>query len=643
MTLCSLCKTIPPKFFSSARNDQCTVEHHPNLVALEKSVEAGCRMCAIVYNAIQRRVKDGKIYSTMDGKPVDLSQQINLRSTKFGAQSVCLGWADVGSMRGIEVPHDWDDVTVYDCKPELGMASDLKYQSDTVRWWLENCWGKHAECRKNHDASYLPTRLIDVESSDPNLVRLVVTAQESIDDPRYIASSHCWGLNMPELAKTVTSNFNKHTESIPLSDLSRTFIDFIRISRDIGVRYVWIDSLCIIQDSYEDWTVEAAQMAAVYSNAYVTVAASSSSDGTGGCRKGDASDSFFGPADLKWDEEDESGNRKTRTIRVFAKPEGHAVTSLSQDPLVSRGWTLQERELSPRVVHYSKDTIRWECACQKATLEFPWSDSLSFNNALRAFDQGQLQPQGTEGWYSDEAVRKNSFVWFEVVERYTKRSLTKQTDILPAVSGIARYFSKEIGDKYHAGLFESHGVIALIWRIAAKSKDKRSRHSEYLAPTWSWASVKGPAEWWWTLKQHKPEPVGHTFTPQILEMSTVPAGDDPFSILKGGTLRLKGLLVPVGAMWREQDRLEHDQRSIIAIQADGQMTKVGTITFDIPEEACQVLFCFACRRESQFGWIDALGLTQTGQGTLQFKRVGLVRSKEKSWWEKAVTAEISII
>ncbi|KAM0431385.1 hypothetical protein ACHAPT_005362 [Fusarium lateritium] len=643
MSLCNFCKTIPPKFFSSARNDQCTVEHHPNIAALEKSAAGGCRMCAVLYDAMQRRAKDGQLYSAIFEKPVDPSKQINLRSTKFGEQWACVDWADVGCIRGIEVPEDWDDIAVYGCKPELGMASSLKYQSDTVKWWLENCWGNHAGCRKNHDASYLPTRLIDVESSAPSLVRLVVTAEESIDDPRYIASSHCWGLNMPASAKTITSNLKQHTESISLSDLSHTFVDFITISRNIGVRYVWIDSLCIIQDSYEDWTIEASQMAAVYSNAYVTVAASSSSDGTGGCRIGDASTSFFGPADLTWDEEDESENTKSRTVRVFAKPANHAVTSLSQDPLLSRGWTLQERELSPRVIHYSRDTIRWECVCQKATLEFPWSDGLSFNNALRAFDQGQLQPQGTEGWYSNEAARKNSFVWFEVVERYTKRSLTKQTDILPAVSGIARYFSKEIGDKYHAGLFESHGVIGLIWKIQDGSKDKRTRHHEYLAPSWSWASIKGPAEWWWTLKQNKNEAVDHTFTPQILKMSTVLVGDDPFGILKGGILKIKGLLVTVGAIWRDEDDLKPDQRSIMAIQANGELSKVGFITFDVPEEACQALVCLACRRESQFGWIDALGLVPAVPGTLQFKRVGLVRSKDKSWWDKAITAEISIV
>lgn len=278
-------------------------------------------MCAVLFDAVQRRAKDGRIYSGLDEKPLHFPQQINLRSTKFGEQSACLGWADVGSMRGIEIPKDWDDVAVYGCKPELGMASGLKYQSDTVKWWLENCWGNHVECRKNHDASYLPTRLVDVESSDADLVRLIVTAEESISDQRYIASSHCWGLNMPESAKTVTCNFKQHTQSIPLSDLSRTFVDFVTISRKIGVRYIWIDPLCIIQDSYEDWTVEAAQVAAVHSNAYVTVAASSSSDGTGGCRKGDASESFFGPADLTWDEEDESGNRRAAQCVSLPNPQ----------------------------------------------------------------------------------------------------------------------------------------------------------------------------------------------------------------------------------------------------------------------------------------------------------------------------------
>ncbi|KAF5008125.1 hypothetical protein FDECE_5609, partial [Fusarium decemcellulare] len=375
MTLCHLCRSIPSKFFSSARNDQCTVDHREDVAALELSAVEGCAMCLVLRDALQRRAKDGQLYDSMNGKPVDPTEQIHLRSTKFGEQWVCVGWSDVGNIRGMDVPQDWDDIAIYGQETKVGMGCDPKQQANTLK-------------------CYVPTRLVDVESSDPNFVRLVITSKELMNDKRYIAASHCWGLNMPASAKTLTSSLEQHTKQVSLQALSRTFVNFIEISRNIGIRYVWIDSLCIIQDSHQDWVTEAAQMAAVYSKAYVTLSASSSADGNGGCRVGDPLDAHFGPVDLTWDQVGESEKTKSRTIRVFSKPKGQAVNVLMQDPLVKRGWTLQERELSPRVAHYSTDTIRWECISNKATLEYPWKDTLPFNNALRAFDLGQLRPQG---------------------------------------------------------------------------------------------------------------------------------------------------------------------------------------------------------------------------------------------------------
>jgi hypothetical protein len=393
--------------------------------------------------------------------------------------------------------------------------------------------------------------------------------------------------------------------------------------------------------------IEAAQMAAVYSNAYVTLAASSSSDGSGGCRLGGPDEVHFGPVDLKFDEIDESGRTTHRAIRVFSKPVGHSVNALRQDPLVTRGWTLQERELSPKVAHYSKDTIRWECVSQRATLDYPWSDSLPFDGSLRTFDKNQLTWQSTSNWYTDDNVRKNGCVWFEVIERYTKRSLTRQSDVLPAISGIARHFCAKTGDKYHAGLLESHGVTGLIWSIQGEwnnEKNKSSRPEEYLAPSWSWASVKGSAVWYWTLKRTEdPEPVDHSFTPEILEISTVPASSDSFSHVKGGVVKMKGLLVLAAALWRDGDNLQQDQRSVLVMKPEQRLEMVGTIKFDVPSEAHQVIFCLACRRDSTHGWIDALGLVMTGRNQMEFKRVGLIRSKEKWWWDKASTVEITII
>ncbi|KAL4721798.1 hypothetical protein ACLX1H_011292 [Fusarium chlamydosporum] len=297
------------------------------------------------------------------------------------------------------------------------------------------------------------------------------------------------------------------------------------------------------------------------------------------------------------------------------------------------------------MAHYSKDTIRWECVSQRATLEYPWGGSLPFDRALRTFDKNQLTWQSTGNWYTDVNVRKNSFVWFEVIERYTKRLLTKQSDVLPVISGITQHFCDKTGDKYHAALLESHGVIGLIWRTQWNDeKNKRSRAERYLAPSWSWASVKGSVMWNRPVNgAENPQPVDHSFTPEILAISTVLASSDPFGLIKGGGVKMKGLLVSAATLWRDGDNLQQYERSVLVIQPEQHLTMVGTIKLDAPSEAHRIIFCLACRRCRTYGWIDALGIVLPGRNQMEFKRVGLVRSKKKWWWDKAPTVEITIV
>lgn len=163
------------------------------------------------------------------------------------------------------------------------------------------------DCSVFNASSYLPTRLIDIGShaQDP---RLTLTHDVEVTDPRYLALSHCWGTTMPQSATTTLATMAERLERIPLDSLPRTFVDFTRIARNLGVQYVWIDSMCIIQDSREDWEKEAAQMASVYSNAYCTIAASGSKNGNAGCRT-DPEAVQHGPVTLELSKFDEDGNK----------------------------------------------------------------------------------------------------------------------------------------------------------------------------------------------------------------------------------------------------------------------------------------------------------------------------------------------
>lgn len=170
---------------------------------------------------------------------------------------------------------------------------------------------------------------------------------------------------MPEAAKTNESTLLEHTKRINQACLPQTFKDFIEIARRLRIGHVWIDSLCIIQDSKPDWELNSGQMASVYSNAYLTIAASGSKDGTGGCGMVDEEMSY-GPVDIECDEtEQDSSTPLKRKFRVWSRSPFYVGQVIRDDPLSQRGWSMQERELSPRIVHYSKDNIRWNAASSR--------------------------------------------------------------------------------------------------------------------------------------------------------------------------------------------------------------------------------------------------------------------------------------
>lgn len=193
----------------------------------------------------------------------------------------------------------------------------------------------------------LPTRLVDVGSDSNAPIRLIQTNRKMED--RYIALSHCWGqLNDHQRFCTYDSNLDQRMADIPYEQLPATFRDAVRVTRALGVRYLWIDSLCIIQKNKEDWFKESAKMEDVFSNAYCTIAASSASSSLVG---------FLGQ------------RRPRDTIRVpspsglvyLAENIDDFATDVEKSILNSRGWVFQERALSRRTIYFTSKQIYWEC------------------------------------------------------------------------------------------------------------------------------------------------------------------------------------------------------------------------------------------------------------------------------------------
>ncbi|OAL45929.1 HET-domain-containing protein, partial [Pyrenochaeta sp. DS3sAY3a] len=316
-----------------------------------------------------------------------------------------------------------------------------------LKGWLDHCVENH-HCQHLTKTPVmqvpwfhqLPARILDVSCFDDSEdVRLAETA---FLDPKlpYIALSHVWGPNgIPDHTKLLKSNITQFHKRIPYSCLAKNFQDAINITRQLKLRYIWIDAICIIQDSTQDWKTESMKMASVYMNALLTVAIEDSPDSEGGCfRTVDFSKSL--PTMISIESTLSNGVTSTLIIpeEVDATVGGTVETGppeLQRSVLATRAWAYQERILSPRIIHFTNDTMIWECRTHYQGL---WNI---------------LTRDTCNGNFSD--CNRTSLLsrWYnEVVLEYSGRRLTHDEDKLPALAGLARLFHQLLGMPYHAGI-----------------------------------------------------------------------------------------------------------------------------------------------------------------------------------------------
>jgi heterokaryon incompatibility protein (HET) len=227
-----------------------------------------------------------------------------------------------------------------------------------TRWvqsMIQLCSSKHKLCPSAKE-SLLPKRTLSVRRL-PDGETSVKIQENKERKGRYNALSHCWGSS--QTCTTTSRMLEAYKNGIPWTKLPNTFRDAIIFSLDLGIDQIWIDALCIVQDDARDWDIESSKMADIYQNAFVTLAATTSSNGDGGC---------FSINHRPVREVELSDNRglvggSSITVRQKLKHWTFTVTNTSVQPypLLSRGWVFQERYLSPRVLHFCKEEMVWEC------------------------------------------------------------------------------------------------------------------------------------------------------------------------------------------------------------------------------------------------------------------------------------------
>ncbi|KAM0491081.1 hypothetical protein ACHAP8_010969 [Fusarium lateritium] len=349
---------------------------------------------------------------------------------------------------------------------------DPHKRQDMIKTWMSEC-DDHEICKASLPSTRtapLPTRVLDLtgsrdlpESGGDIIIKLRETKKDEIG--MYTALSYCWGRDTDLHFKTTHATLEAHKAGIDWSTLPLVHREAILTALYLGIRYIWIDSLCIIQDSLEDWQRESAMMGSVYSNAHFTIAATSSSSPDEG---------------LHWPyqgAETVDIHGETTSIRF----ETHLSIDASSEPLNNRGWTLQEAVLPSRLVCFGKEQWLWKCPSRYATEDGLIDGPRYIDNGLPQWPALAHEGPGEDG---------NNYLkhWYQLVINYSKRNLTYQTDKWNAIAGLVEMFKKETGYTYLAGIWQEDLAIGLMWESTTKGVVRESD----IAPSWSWLSVKGP-------------------------------------------------------------------------------------------------------------------------------------------------------
>ncbi|CAD6443154.1 0ff965df-c0aa-415f-8b85-65222d292d4c [Sclerotinia trifoliorum] len=534
MGICDMCLAIPLEPLLNKDIREFSHVHHLSVKNLETSATNGCNICALFHSAIASVPHRNEGHKTY----LKVNQQLVVSSPHRIFISYQVGRDGQSCLFDVETTDLYSSVLY----PRNQNITSL------VSSWISTCSHEHVYCNINYDTRFRPRRLIDVGKYGIS-PQLVEAEQGNDAFLRYLALTHCWGNKMPEAATTKNKTLRRRLVSIPFKTLPRTFRDAITFTRRLGLQYLWIDSLCIIQDSSQDWQQESAKMGKIYSHAYCTISAAAASN----CEEG----LFALHSELPLLPATSS------TPEVLFKISFPGWDSLfNKSTLIRRSWTLQERELSPRMLHFTKHTLLFECRearisdhnHQLNSNQWVLKSSLSryfLNSSVRCLDK--IHSGSVTSPHHDLVAEKYYELWRRMVQDYNSRQLTHRTDKFPALSGLALEFAYLLGDEYVAGLWRKDLVRGLCWKWSSNRTKKQS--AIHYGPSWSWAKMDVSITYGLIREDRVFEsrtnrgqfvhvPVDSRFSdPEILHVSIIPEGRDPRGTLISGRIYLRGQLL----------------------------------------------------------------------------------------------------
>ena len=449
----------------------------------------------------------------------------------------------------------------------LGTANTVRLKpsvrqvNHVVEGWLKKCEDEHSHLCAHWTVISLPTRVIDVTDEPPRLY------QSEGEGESYVCLSYCWGKD--ENLTTTKDTLSDRLSGIEWDEMPKTFQQAIKITRALNIQYLWIDALCIIQDDHDDWLRESSKMAEVYSGAYLTLCAQSSSGAQGGCMPSKVTQKCdprsFGEVGSNYPQVHQIdvnvGPNQIGTVHLRQKL-SHSVildeaTRSLPGPLLTRGWAYQERLLSNRLVHFTKNELVWECResmlCECGGISgdieiklgrgigttrrsnFHWAsmtiaamkfrkekallsqreendDDDDYYGLTGLYDEDNEDVNDNEDvkdnediedkWMSKETISSLNTAWHEAITGYSSLKLKKHTDRLPAVAGLAQRFEDAGLGRYLWGIWEYELPYDICWQYTGfrpwrqSFKPGMQSYEISSSPSWTWASVTGGVMWY---------------------------------------------------------------------------------------------------------------------------------------------------
>ncbi|KAF4344386.1 tol [Fusarium beomiforme] len=347
---------------------------------------------------------------------------------------------------------------------------------------VAGCTGDHGDRQFSGDENFP----IYISIVDPEKIRLVEAKNSPSEE--YCALSYSWGFSKPYVM--TSSNMEAFKQEIHVQDLPRLLQDSIQVVRGLGFRYLWIDALCIMQNGNEsstasdDWVDQAGKMNDIFGNAAVTIAAAECFDGNS---------SMIVPRNPL--------SQLTCRLDVSTKFRYEVVPSCTpyclshpfdkaRYHLDTRAWVFQERILSPRTVHLTRNFVHLECRTELFCGAMDGPDACHHSGAMAKADYQVLFSMFGPTGLDDSAHDAFLSFWHELIRRYSTTNLSRKSDLLVALAGLAKQVQTKSQLTWSFGLWREHLHRDMLWYV----RGGRGTSCRERSPSWSWASidVQGP-------------------------------------------------------------------------------------------------------------------------------------------------------